>query len=65
MALVDDLLQDKFGDVVSPASKSKSETEAVYPAPNSCVANLNKQLRELETRYHRTRLTSEKVGQKV
>ncbi|OQS02920.1 hypothetical protein THRCLA_04753 [Thraustotheca clavata] len=38
--------------------------EVVIRAPSSSVASLNKQLRELETRYHRTRLQFEKSNLK-
>ncbi|CAK4383765.1 unnamed protein product [Aphanomyces euteiches] len=38
-----------------------SITEAKYPAASSSVACLNKQLRELEVRYHRTRGNLEKA----
>ncbi|KAF0685753.1 Aste57867_22361 [Aphanomyces stellatus] len=37
------------------------DTDARYPASSSSVAHLNKQLRELEVRYHRTRLVLEKA----
>ncbi|EQC35794.1 hypothetical protein SDRG_06553 [Saprolegnia diclina VS20] len=36
-------------------------SDAVYPARSSSVASLNKQLRELETRYHRTRQQLDKT----
>ncbi|KAG9412763.1 hypothetical protein AC1031_015663 [Aphanomyces cochlioides] len=42
-----------------------SITEAKYPAASSSVACLNKQLRELELRYHRTRGNLEKAMLKV
>ena len=44
---------------------AESNTVAIYPAPNSCVASLNKQLRKLEVRYHRTRCNLEKLTDKV
>ncbi|KDO30172.1 hypothetical protein SPRG_05364 [Saprolegnia parasitica CBS 223.65] len=36
-------------------------SDAVYPARSSSVASFNKQLRELETRYHRTRQQLDKT----
>ncbi|RHZ00113.1 hypothetical protein DYB37_003586 [Aphanomyces astaci] len=41
------------------------ETEVRYPASTSSVASLNKHMRELEVRYHRTRLNLERATQKT
>ncbi|KAG6962408.1 hypothetical protein JG688_00008620 [Phytophthora aleatoria] len=41
-----------------------ADSERVFPAPTSHVASLNKELKALETRYFRTRLTLEKVTEK-
>ncbi|ETP45597.1 hypothetical protein F442_08006 [Phytophthora nicotianae P10297] len=41
-----------------------ADSERVFPPPTSQVASLNKELKALETRYFRTRLTLEKVREK-
>ncbi|OQR98563.1 hypothetical protein ACHHYP_08318 [Achlya hypogyna] len=56
---------EEAGDDSTSSASAIPETDAVFPAPSSCIANLNKQLRELETRYHRTRVQLEKTTLKV
>jgi hypothetical protein len=42
-----------------------ADSERVFPAPTSHVASLNRELKALETRYFRTRLSLEKATEKV
>lgn len=52
---------DRFGNQLGELGDS----ERVFPAPTSHVASLNRELKALETRYFRTRLSLEKVTEKV
>ncbi|KAL4085588.1 hypothetical protein PRIC1_014924 [Phytophthora ramorum] len=53
-------VSNRFGNQLGELADS----ERVFPAPSSQVASLNRELKALETRYFRTRLSLEKATEK-
>ncbi|KAG7389079.1 hypothetical protein PHYPSEUDO_011348 [Phytophthora pseudosyringae] len=65
----EDEAEDEEDDVQFPnhlgnQSGELADSERVFPAPTSHVASLNRELKALETRYFRTRLSLEKATEK-